>query len=70
MENYQQVNWDTANKLVKKNESYQKKHQEDINDAAEELWDRMGQEDFSLDEFDQICDDYNLDPDELFERMI
>ena len=59
-----------SEKVEKENEQFEKEYKEDVEMAHDELWDAMGSEDFRMDDFDMICGDYGVEPDDLFHRLI
>ena len=56
----------------KKAEAFQRKEQQEENMqlAVDDLWNALGSEDFRYGHFQDICDDYGLDEEDLIDRLI
>lgn len=44
--------------------------EENLNLASDELWDALASPDFRYGHFQDICDDYGLDEEDLIDRLI
>lgn len=66
--------WNEAKEIAKTNKKKESKSKEDLKErvesAAQDFYDRLASPNFSSSEFGDVCSDYGIDEDDLFNRLI
>jgi hypothetical protein len=72
--NQTSINWSEASEIVKQSNIKQSKEDQDgaerIQEAKDEIYNKMGNENFRLDDFESTCLDFDIDQDDLFYALI
>lgn len=69
-----EIHWNEAKEIAKINKKKESKSKEDLRErvesAAQDFYDRLASPNFSSSEFGDVCSDYGIDEDDLFNRLI
>ena len=72
--NDQVIVWNEAKEIAKTKKEKESKSKEDLRErvesAAQDFYDRLASPNFSSSEFGDVCSDYGIDEDDLFNRLI
>ncbi len=55
---------------LEREERDRKEYDENLDRAKDEMWDALGTDDFRTSDFDDICSNYGIDPDDLIDELI
>lgn len=68
------INWSEASEIVKQSNIKQSKEESDrseiIQEAKDEIYTKMANEDFCFEDFESTCLDFDIDQDDLFYALI
>lgn len=69
-----EIHWNEAKEIAKTNKKKESKAKKDLEEriesAVEDFYERLASPNFSSSEFGDVCSDYGIDEDDLFNRLI